>query len=181
MKHFIDNHFVITKDDKDRITKDEFTELFNTQTKCNFAWTSILSDIKRVGLTYDGGKRALYKGATIRGVVVGIKKKVLDPFIETSDLDIQISKDAEIKALKKQIEELKKLIPVRNPLDFVDNFTDTEEEVIFKAVNPYEMIIRQCEQDRLDMIEITRPKPKKPKKINKKRFELFLNDIDDLS
>ena len=180
MKHFIDNHFVITKDDKDRITKDEFTELFNTQTKCNFAWTSILSDIKRVGLTYDGGKRALYKGATIRGVVVGIKKKVLDPFIETSDLDIQDSKDAEIKALKKQIEELKKLIPVRNPLNFVDNFTDTEEEVIFKAVNPYEMIIRQCEQDRLDMIEITRPKPKKPKKINKKRFELFLNDIDDL-
>jgi hypothetical protein len=116
MKQFIENQFDITKKDEDRITKDEFHELYSTHTKCNYAWTSILSDIKRLGLCYDGGKRSIYKGITIRGVLVGIKKKVLDPFVETSDLDIQDAKDAEIKALKKEIEELKKQITV-NALD----------------------------------------------------------------
>ena len=106
MKQFIENQFEITKRDEDRITKDEFHELYSAHTKCNYAWTSILSDIKRLGLCYDGGKRAIYKGVTIRGVLIGIKKKKLDPFIETSDLDTEDSKDEEIKALKKQIQIL---------------------------------------------------------------------------
>jgi len=83
MKQFIENQFDITKRDEDRITKDEFHELYSSHTKCNYAWTSILSDIKRLGLCYDGGKRAVFKGITIRGVLVGIKKKILDPFVET--------------------------------------------------------------------------------------------------
>ena len=186
MKQFIENQFDITKRDEDRITKDEFHELYSSHTKCNYAWTSILSDIKRLGLCYDGGKRAVFKGITIRGVLVGIKKKVLDPFVETSDLDIQDGKDAEIKALKKQIEELKKQVkqnPIdlkkvvkHNPIDIAEALT--EEEVIFKKQDPYETILKQLMQDKIDMDEylksIQKPKKKKVDKIQLKKdiFEL---------
>ena len=178
MKQFIENQFDITKRDEDRITKDEFHELYSTHTKCNFAWTSILSDIKRLGLCYDGGKRAIYKGITIRGVLVGIKKKVLDPFVETSDLDIQDAKDAEIKALKKQIEELKQLVKKQDPIDIISS----EEEIIFNKplivkYDPYNIIIQELkdqEEWMADFVRQTKPK----KKLNKKQIQRDIFEID---
>ena len=171
--------FDITKRDEDRITKDEFHELYSAHTKCNFAWTSILSDIKRLGLCYDGGKRAIYKGITIRGVLVGIKKKVLDPFVETSDLDIQDAKDAEIKALKKEIEELKKqLVKKQDPIDIISS----EEEIIFNKPlivkeDPFHVIIQELkdqEEWMADFVRQTKPK----KKLNKKQIRRDIFEID---
>ena len=178
MKQFIENQFEITKRDEDRITKDEFHELYSTHTKCNYAWTSILSDIKRLGLCYDGGKRSVYKGITIRGVLVGIKKKILDPFIETSELDIQDTKDAEIKALKKEIEELKKqLIKQRDPIDIISS----EQEVIIQKEeimqDPYIIIMKDLkdqEEWMADYVRQTKPK----KKINKKQIRRDIFEID---
>jgi phage/plasmid-associated DNA primase len=175
MKQFIENQFEITKRDEDRITKDEFHELYSAHTKCNYAWTSILSDIKRLGLCYDGGKRAIYKGITIRGVLVGIKKKVLDPFVETSDLDIQDAKDAEIKALKKEIEELKKQITV-NALD-ANIVIEPEPQPIEIIITPEQYIINELNKQREwinDLMKQMKPK----KKINKIQLKKDIFEID---
>jgi hypothetical protein len=175
MKQFIENQFEITKRDEDRITKDEFHELYSAHTKCNYAWTSILSDIKRLGLCYDGGKRAIYKGITIRGVLVGIKKKVLDPFVETSDLDIQDAKDAEIKALKKEIEELKKQITV-NALD-ANIVIEPEPQPIEIIVTPEQHIINELNKQREwinDLMKQMKPK----KKTNKIQLKKDIFEID---
>jgi len=175
MKQFIENQFEITKRDEDRITKDEFHELYSAHTKCNYAWTSILSDIKRLGLCYDGGKRAIYKGITIRGVLVGIKKKVLDPFVETSDLDIQDAKDAEIKALKKEIEELKKQITV-NALD-ANIVIEPEPQPIQIIITPEQYIINELNKQREwinDLMKQMKPK----KKINKIQLKKDIFEID---
>ena len=175
MKQFIENQFEITKRDEDRITKDEFHELYSAHTKCNYAWTSILSDIKRLGLCYDGGKRAIYKGITIRGVLVGIKKKILDPFVETSDLDIQDAKDAEIKALKKEIEELKKQITV-NALD-ANIVIEPEPQPIEIIITPEQYIINELNKQREwinDLMKQMKPK----KKINKIQLKKDIFEID---
>ena len=55
MRTFVDNHFDVTKNEDDKISKDEFKDMFNAYTKCNHAWTTILSDIKRCNLIYDKG------------------------------------------------------------------------------------------------------------------------------
>jgi hypothetical protein len=75
MRTFVDNHFDITKNEDDKISKDEFKDMFNTYTKCNYAWTTILSDIKRCNLSYDKGKWGLYNSQKSRGIIVGLKKK----------------------------------------------------------------------------------------------------------
>ena len=181
MKQFIENQFEITKKDEDRITKDEFHELYSTHTKCNYAWTSILSDIKRLGLCYDGGKRSIYKGITIRGVLVGIKKKVLDPFVETSDLDVQDAKDAEIKALKKEIEDLKKQMKL-NSLD-VGIVEEVEPQPIEIIITPEQYIINELKKQQewiIDLQKEMKQRKKKKKKQDPARFELFLNDLEDL-
>ncbi len=175
MKQFIENQFEITKRDEDRITKDEFHELYSAHTKCNYAWTSILSDIKRLGLCYDGGKRAIYKGITIRGVLVGIKKKVLDPFVETSDLDIQDAKDAEIKALKKEIEELKKQITV-NALD-ANIVIEPEPQPIEIIITPEQYIINELNKQR-EWIDDLMKQMKPKKKINKIQLKKDIFEID---
>ena len=178
MKQFIENQFEITKRDEDRITKDEFHELYSAHTKCNFAWTSILSDIKRLGLNYDGGKRAVYKGITIRGVLIGIKKKSLDPFKETSDLDIQDAKDAEIKALKKEIEELKKRLVVSS----LDANIEDEPEPAEVIISPEQYLINELkkQQEWITDLQKEMKQRKKKKKQDPKVFELFLDDLDNL-
>jgi hypothetical protein len=181
MKQFIENQFEITKKDEDRITKDEFHELYSAHTKCNYAWTSILSDIKRLGLCYDGGKRSIYKGITIRGVLVGIKKKVLDPFVETSDLDVQDAKDAEIKALKKEIEDLKKQMKLSS-LD-AGIVEEVEPQPIEIIITPEQYIIKELKKQQEWIIELQnemKQRKKKKKKQDPARFELFLNDLEDL-
>ncbi len=132
MKNFMDNHFDITKDEDDRITKDEFKIMFNQYTGCNHAWTSILSDIKRVGLDYDKSKRSCYNGMSLRGVITGIKKKTQEAeyddktnFIDHDGLDygldpypkdkkelerVKSERDEyrqQVDDLKRQLEELK--------------------------------------------------------------------------
>jgi hypothetical protein len=115
MKNFIDNHFDITKDEDDRITKDEFKLLFNQYTGCNHAWTSILSDIKRVGLDYDKSKRACYNGISLRGVILGIKKKAKEDdvnddvgFCDPDGLDHGLDDNSEVAKLRRDNEQLKR-------------------------------------------------------------------------
>ena len=74
-KNFFDNHFDITNNDSDRISKDELRDLYNSYTKCNFSASSIMTDIQRLQLKYERGLRCIYNGISLRGVILGIKKK----------------------------------------------------------------------------------------------------------
>ena len=49
--------------------------MFNSHTKCNFSASSIMTDIQRLQLKYERGLRCMYNGMSLRGVIVGIKKK----------------------------------------------------------------------------------------------------------
>ena len=93
-KNFFDNHFEVTNNESDKITKDELRDMYNHHTKCNFSASSIMTDIQRLQLKYEKGLRSIYNGISIRGIIVGIKKKTVDydEFIEeveskVSDLD----------------------------------------------------------------------------------------------
>ena len=74
-KNFFENHFEVTNNEDDRIAKDELRDMFNSHTKCNFSASSIMTDIQRLQLKYERGLRCMYNGMSLRGVIVGIKKK----------------------------------------------------------------------------------------------------------
>ena len=76
-KNFFDNHFDITNNENDKITKDELRDMYNHHTKCNFSASSIMTDIQRLQLKYEKGLRSVYNGISIRGIIVGIKKKTV--------------------------------------------------------------------------------------------------------
>ena len=69
MKSFIKNNFEITHDDADRLTKEEFVILYNECNRTKLSFRHLLSDIKRLGITYNRQKRC--KG--LKGCLIGIK------------------------------------------------------------------------------------------------------------
>ena len=99
----------------------------------------------------------------------------MDPFIETSELDIQDAKDAEIKALKKEIEELKKQITV-NALD-ANIVIESEPQPIEIIITPEQYIINELNMQREwinDLMKQMKPK----KKINKIQLKKDIFEID---
>ena len=110
--------------------------------------------------------------------MIGIKKKSLDPFKETSDLDIQDAKDAEIKALKKEIEELKKRLVVSS----LDANIEDEPEPAEIIISPEQYIINELkkQQEWITDLQKEMKQRKKKKKQDPKVFELFLDDLDNL-
>jgi len=74
-KNFFENHFEVTNNESDRLSKDELRDMYNSHTKCNFSASSIMTDIQRLQLKYERGLRCIYNGMSLRGVIVGIKKK----------------------------------------------------------------------------------------------------------
>jgi hypothetical protein len=114
----------------------------------------------------------------------------IDPF--DSQLDRGLEKDIamknlEIIALNEQIEMLTNKVKLFesvnvkiDPLD-ADIAEELDPEIIIEVakLDPCKIIIEQLLQDQKDMAEFLKPKPKK-KVIDKKVFDLFLNDIDDL-
>ena len=185
MQQYIDNHFEKTGNDADRICKDEFKDLYSDHTKCNHAWTSILSDIKRIGLNYDGAKRAMYKGASIRGALIGIKKKFTCPFNDrdTTHLDkgVECDKDKQIQQLykenvelKRQIEELKKQMQPKE----VKEKPKIDINKMVESCNDFGMTIsnvqKQFKQINKDMKKV------KSKEVKKESIDTFLDDLDAL-
>jgi hypothetical protein len=83
-KNFFDSHFVVTGDENDRVSKKEINDMMNVYNKCNYSERTIVDDIKRLQLNYQRLLRAPYKGASERGVVVGIKKRDYVPDDETT-------------------------------------------------------------------------------------------------
>jgi len=69
VKAFIDDNFVKTNNDNDRVAKDDFTKFYNQHTKSNCKFINILNDVKRLGLTYKKDLRVNGK----RGVICGLR------------------------------------------------------------------------------------------------------------
>ena len=75
MKSFLENNFERTDKEDDKISKDEFKDMYNAYTKCNYAWSTILSDIKRCNLEYNKDRWGSYNGLKNRGVILKLKKR----------------------------------------------------------------------------------------------------------
>lgn len=155
MKTFIDNHFEVTNSDDDRIHKDEFKQMYDTYYKCNFGWNTILTDIKRCRLVYEKEKRALFNGLSMRGVIIGIKKKKRgnnNKVDDTNDTDDEIDEnDARYNDKLKQV---------------------TKERDEYKL--KYEELAKQFEEFKKKLSGEVKTEPKtEPKKEEQKKEEEF--------
>jgi len=74
-KNFIDNSFDITRDDSDRMQVDEFMEMYNRHSKCNYAWSTVHSDLKRLGIEFNRDKSKMVNGISQKRCIIGIKPK----------------------------------------------------------------------------------------------------------
>ena len=92
--------------------------MYNSYTKCNFSSSSIMTDIQRLQLKYERGLRCVYKGVSLRGVILGIEKleeqvKTDEPETKQSDLDYGLDftpdNDDYIKKLEKDAKEKNEL------------------------------------------------------------------------
>lgn len=102
----------------------------------------------------------------------------IDPFKEEPvDKGIQKDiedKDAEIKALRAQIEQLNNMAKIVKPVEIVNDRC------------PWEIMHEQLLKDQQEIMEMmetmtTKPKPKKEDdEARKISFDLFLNELDDL-
>jgi phage/plasmid-associated DNA primase len=110
-KNFFDNHFEISNNKDDKISKDEIRDMYNRHTKCNFSASSIMTDIQRLQLNYEKGNRVVYNGISIRGIVVGIKKKSVeyaDEEVETKNTASDLDFGLEMPCEKRQDDDLLK-------------------------------------------------------------------------
>lgn len=71
MTTFINNNFIITNNDRDKIYKYDFVDMYNSYYDTNYSWEELISDVK-LFLTYNKYKKP--NGGN-KGVIIGIKKK----------------------------------------------------------------------------------------------------------
>jgi len=144
--------------------------MYNSTYKCNLAKSSLLSDVKRLQLTYDSSsKRATYEGKSMKGVIIGIKK------IEAKKDEVEFIDD---KPSRRQL-------PDPHGLDYgisCNQLTDDNENA-----KKYDDLLDQFEKLRLEFEEYKKqnppkeqPKaPKKEPKAPKKSIIDFFDDEDD--
>ena len=119
-KIFFENHFEITDNDKNRVSKKEIKDLLDAYYKCNYSEKTIFNDIERLQLNYKKDLRVVYRGVSERGVLVGVKhreekeEELVEEVKFVSDLDYGLeiedtSNDlkAENKRLKTENEKLR--------------------------------------------------------------------------
>ena len=151
MRTFVDNHFDMTKNEDDKISKDEFKDMFNTYTKYNYAWTTILSDIKRCNLNYDKGRWGVYNGQKSRGIIVGLKKKSTEEEVEFID-------EGKVNYSLPDLHGLDQGLPCE---------TRKDDELLKRYID----LKDQFEKMRLEFEEYKLNNPKKEKKVKKEEIE----------
>lgn len=120
-KNFIDNNFDITNVDSDRMHVDEFMDMYNRASKCNYAWATVHSDLKRLNIQFNRDARKIVNGISLKRCIIGIKVKSQVEevqFIEeeeekktVSDLDYfpnEVHPEVRIEELEKELREEKK-------------------------------------------------------------------------
>lgn len=71
-----------TDSDDDRIHKNDFVNLYNEDNRTKLNWSHLMSDVKRLGLTYKNDGRVKGAGTKApKGVIVGLKLIDNDEFL----------------------------------------------------------------------------------------------------
>jgi hypothetical protein len=107
-KNFIDNNFDITRVESDRMHVDEFMEMYNRSSRCNYAWSTVHSDLKRLGIEFNRDARKIFNGVSQKRCILGIKLKEAkyeDELVEDNGLDFSLQEDKTFE--QKFIEEKK--------------------------------------------------------------------------
>jgi phage/plasmid-associated DNA primase len=117
-KNFIDNNFDITRVESDRMHVDEFMDMYNRHSKCNFAWSTVHSDLKRLGIEFNRDARKIVNGVSLKRCILGIRPKeaneevqfVEETKVKQSDLDygLSVHPEVRVKELENEIREEKK-------------------------------------------------------------------------
>jgi hypothetical protein len=131
-KNFIDNNFDITRVESDRMHVDEFMEMYDRSSRCNYAWSTVHSDLKRLGIEFNRDARKIINGVSQKRCILGIKLKEAkyeDEPVEDNGLDFSLQEDktfeqkfieekeqhtelkAEYERMKQEFEAYKQLNP----------------------------------------------------------------------
>lgn len=146
MAKFIESTFTITKNDKDRIHKKTFEDLYKGFDKYVPTWTKLLSDAKRCGLSYSSDLRSMYEGNSLKNSFYGIKLRVRDDETENPlDNGVEIEKEdvdyerlfhnmeKQNEDLKHQIKELKRQLNRPNfYVELPDPVEEKKEHIVIK-------------------------------------------------
>lgn len=73
VSEFIENFYEITNDPNDKVSKDQFTGGYNAYFKTKVEFGYLLSDLKRLRISYVKDRRV----QGVKGVIVGLKPKVI--------------------------------------------------------------------------------------------------------
>ena len=95
-KSFIDDYFIITNNNKDRISKNEFVSMFNQINKSKIEFKHLNNDLKRLNISYDRNKRI--NGC--KGCLLGLK--IRDEENNDSQDDPETDADEKPKKVIKQ-------------------------------------------------------------------------------
>lgn len=124
MAQFIEGEIVQTKNNKDRIHRDEFLEKYNNKYNLRKHWNDILSDVKRL-LTYDNQARVKYDGKSQKMCIVNVKWRedddddVINPVSQL--YPTLTEKDEKIKELEDEIKELKMMLKKNKEKQIINN------------------------------------------------------------
>ena len=134
MKAFLDKNFDKTDKDTDKVHKDDFLTMYNQYNKSKEGWSIVLSDIKRVGLTYNRQARS---STGIKGCITGIKLKDELNFLPDEDEDKDDNEDDEDEDKDDDFDDFEfNFLPDEDEDDDFDdfefNFLPDEETKSFK-------------------------------------------------
>lgn len=116
---FIKNHLIHTEEDSDRIHKDRLLAYFRARTGLRYySWPSLLNELKRLNITYDGKKKVYNKA----GCIVGYRINEED---DDNDDNDDLLKQPKIKSKK---ESNKKIKTKPKMIIKEDNDSDSDNE-----------------------------------------------------
>jgi len=108
--------------------------MYNRHSKCNFAWSTVHSDLKRLGIEFNRGAWKIVNGVSLKRCIIGIKPKeakeetqfVEEAKAQQSDLDYGLSVHPEVRVqeLEKELREEKK-----QHFELKIKFDETREEL----------------------------------------------------
>jgi hypothetical protein len=166
MGSFIESLFDITNDANDRLYKEHFVKLYNEKYNLRKDWSSLITDVKKAGLVFKPGDRVMYEGKSERGVIVGIKLRLVEDECEEDNVinklypalqKIDNEKENEIIKLKQKIIELEQhifdLMQVENITIEKEQFIDVEDLVNVEAVKPKRKYTKKEKNIKIDIVE----------------------------
>jgi hypothetical protein len=163
----------------------EFCNLNNIKESCKIEFNKRLEAYKIT--SFKSGNihnKFNYKHAKLEEIAVANKWKHPtdqydngDQFVEENNLDNGIDKDAEIKALKEEIEMLKNQLKF-NYLDANIEETYEEPQIITFNLDPYTMILKDINDQQEWITDFMKQLKPKKKKINKVQLTKDIFEID---